>query len=561
MRRARDSATSGGTRERGGAICCAYLVLSRRLRRPRQAFARVANATPSPYPRPKTQSWVGLLLLLALPPIAAASGRHTVCTVAFHGPEEIGVVRRYLGPPAFDVVSLEPSTPERARGAWLRDACRTLPRCDVVVLSGEFGGRFFGSYGFSLGLAELDEAACDPACAGIFRAPREVFLLACNTLATKNQDDRTPREYLRVLQDHGFDQGEAERVVQMRYGPVGPSFRESIRRAFMDVPRIYGFASVAPRGITTRPMLERYFDTIGDYAAHLERAGSTTARNDRLARAFAGTSLVQTAGLAPGEPGTSDRDLVCRLYDDGRSVVERLRTAATLMRRPDFLAFLPTLEAFLQRHPAESFDSEERTIFDAMRATPAARDQVIRLAQELDISSLKLEVTHFALHMGWMTAEAFRRLAIDGAQALLERPLTSEIVDIECEIARHEPLGDVIDADRIRGLAYTLAEGIRMIDCLAPKDPRVSTRLASALDSADASTRAWAAYALSRRLPLDEAILMRLAGRLGDESAEVRERVRWIFTTERSVPVAVRALIDERDAELAARLGDRRRRW
>ena len=41
------------------------------------------------------------------------------------------------------------------------------------------------------------------------------------------------------------------RLVDLRYGPLGPSFRESLRRSFMGVPRIYGFSSVAPRGEVT----------------------------------------------------------------------------------------------------------------------------------------------------------------------------------------------------------------------------------------------------------------------------------------------------------------------
>jgi hypothetical protein len=399
----------------------------------------------------------------------------------------------------------------------------------------------------------MEEASCDPSCAGLFRDPLEAFLLACNTLATKDQDSRTPREYLRVLQDHGFDQAMAERVVQMRYGPVGPSFRESTRRIFPGVPRLYGFASVAPRGEATAPRLARYFAAVGDYAAHLERTGRSPAPNRALRAAFAGTSLVQATGLGPGEPGAGDRELVCGLYDERRSVAERLRTAQAIMARDDFLAFLPTLQVFLGRHPATAFDDEEARLFAAMRDRPGARDEVLRLAHELDVSALQLEVAHFALHMGWTTPEEFRRLALDGARALLSQPLTSEHVDVACEIAKHERVGDAIRSDDVPGLFFANAEGLRMVDCLAPADPRVTPRLAAALDDADPSTRAWAAYGLSRRLPLDEATLLRLVAHLGDDAAEVRDRVRWILVTERRVPRSVAAAVRRSDPELARR--------
>jgi len=53
---------------------------------------------------------------------------------------------------------------------------------------------------------------------------------------------------------------------------------------------------------------------------------------------------------------------------------------------------------------------------------------------------------------------------------------------------------------------------------------------------------------------------MKLAARLADESAEVRERVRWIRETERSIPASVHAAIRERDPALAVRV-ERRRGW
>lgn len=486
----------------------------------------------------------------------AAAAPFTVCTVDFHTPDEVAAVDQHLAPPSFDTVRLGPSSPDERD--WLAAACRRGVRCDVVVVSGEFGGRFFGDRGFSLGLDELEEASCDPQCAGIFRAPREVFLLACNTLATKDQDERTPREYLRVLLEHGFDQGQAERVVQMRYGPVGPSFREAIRRAFPGVPRLYGFSSVAPRGATTSPMLDRYFRAVGDYAGHLARLDRSTARNAALERAFANTSFVQATGLGPEEPGARDRETVCRLHDERVSVRDRLETAATVMARPDFLAFLPTMETFFARHPPDRFDDDERDVFATMRESGSAREQVLRLARDLDVSALKLEVAHFARHMEWLSPEEFRTMAVDGARALLGRLLTSEIVDVECEIAKHEPVGDAIRSEDLANPLFASAEGIRLVDCVRPTDERVSPRLAAALGDADPSTRLWAAYALSRRLPLSEPVLLRIVDRLSDPTPGMRERARWILTHQARLPSGVRAAAVARDPELARELYRRR---
>jgi hypothetical protein len=497
-----------------------------------------------------------LLALVAVAPAWAVP--LTVCTIGFHTPDEVQAFDEHLRPPSFETVRIGPTSPDQRD--WLAAACRTGVRCDVLVVSGEFGGRFFGDHGFSLGLQELEETSCDPQCAGLFRAPREVFLLACNTLATKDQDERTPQEYLRVLIDHGFEQGEAERVVQMRYGPVGPSFRESLRRAFPGVPRLYGFSSVAPRGVTTSPMLERYFSKVGDYDAHLARVGRSTERNAPLQAAFAHTSFVQATGLGPDEPGARDREIVCRLHDERLSVRERLGTTAAVMARPDFLAFLPTMEAFFARHPPEQFDDDERAVFATMRSGGLARDEVLHLARELEVSALKLEVAHFARHMDWLSADEFRRMAVDGARELLRRPLTSEIVDVECEIAKHAPVAEAVRSEDLPGALFTSAEGVRLVDCLRPSDEQVSPRLAVALADLDSSTRLWAAYALSRRLPLPDRVLLQLAKRLDDDSPAMRERVRWILATERHLPDSVRSEVIELDPEFASRILRRRRR-
>src|SRR5690606_8706035 len=149
----------------------------------------------------------------------------------------------------------------------------------------------------------------------------------------------SPEAYLQVLLDHGFDRATAERVVAMRYGPLGPTFREALRRVFTDVPRIYGFSSVAPLGRYTAPMLDKYFRRVGDYRRHLEQISRGGPPNRALAAAFAGTSLVETTGLSRDEPAAADRDLICALYDERQPVVRRLEIVRDLVARPDVLSF------------------------------------------------------------------------------------------------------------------------------------------------------------------------------------------------------------------------------
>ena len=474
---------------------------------------------------------IATLLLLGVASPGAA--RLRVCALAFNGPEEVDVFRTRLPPEDFEVVDLSSAlapAPTDGTAAPPATRCPADLQCDVVVVSAEFGGRFFGRSGHSVGLQDLEEASCQPRCAGLFHAPQEVFLLACNTLATKDQDTRTPADYLAVLRAHGFEQADAERVVAIRYGPLGQSFRETTRRVFAGVPRLYGFSTVAARGELTAVQLERYFDGRGDYARHLLTAWDDPGPNRPLEAAFAHTGMVQVAGLSPADPAAGDRDLVCRLYDDGAPLVDRLRVARNLMAREDALSFVPTIEAFLAKQNPAAFDAEERAAFAEVQRSDRARAEVLRLVQQLDVSALRIELAHLAERLGWMTPEEFRLLAADGVGQLLARRLTSELVDVTCAITQHEPVGDAFRSADLPDPLFQRAEGLRLVACLSPPDPALNPRLLAALDDGDESVRAWAAYALTRRVPLDDATLSALASRPEDDSADVRQRVHWILT-------------------------------
>lgn len=498
-----------------------------------------------------------------------------VCVFGFNSEDEIGVLRSHLPPDEFEFIDFSPnisaaqnafsgqfaSSPGSAEPVqngpvpWLLKACRPDLACDITVYSGEFAGGFFGRYGGSLRLQDMEEASCQPRCAGLFHRPQEVFMLGCNTLATKNPDSRSPEEYLRVLLDHGFDRPSAERVVEGRYGPLGPSFRESVQRIFMGVPRIYGFASVAPSGERTASRLEKYLESKRDYARHLEKAFGNTGPNKELLAAFRWTSLVQMPGMTASDPEAGDRELICGVYDNNRTVAQRLQIIQRLLARNDFLSVVPTIKVFFSRHPPQQFEGEERRAFTQIQKNARAKEQVLRLVNDLDVSALKMELAHLAHQLDWITTDRLRYLAIDGARQLLLRPLTTEVVDIMCEITKGQPIGYAFGSEDLPDSLFQEAEGIRLISCLSPADDRVSARLVAGLDSPDVWARMWAAYALSKRLPLNEAVLHSLAGHVDDGSREVRAQLEWMFSTQRPLSPTIRAAVQARNPQLAAELG------
>jgi hypothetical protein len=507
-------------------------------------------------------------LLLSVSATEVRADRLKVCTFSFHGSEEVAAFESSLPSQDFEFVELTPPPPLAQAGAafgpdappgaeagdpgWLSAVCPSDLECDVVVFSAEFAGKFFGRLGGSLSLQQMEEASCQQRCDGLFHAPEEVFLLACNTLATKDEDMRTPEVYLRVLLDHGFDQASAERVVATRYGALGPTFREAVRRIFMGVPRVYGFSSVAPTGRYSGPMLDRYFGSVGDYRRHLDDLRRDRRPNRALAAAFGGTSFVETSGLRSSEPAVADRDLVCALYDEGRPVARRLEIVRGLMDRSDLLSFVPSLQVFVDRHPPEHMQGEELRLFESIRASAAARERILALLSRLEVSALKLELGHFAVHMGWMAPGQFRALALDAARELLRRRLTSSVVDVMCEVAKHESVGDEFVSSDLPEALFGHAEGIRLVSCLAPPGDAVSERLAAALDGKDPPLRAWAAHALTRRLPLPDRVLRTAIAHLHDPSPGVGERLSWIFKAQRPLSSDVRSALEAEAPEVAA---------
>ncbi len=492
-------------------------------------------------------SFAALVLLGALP-AAAAPDRLRVCFLSVNDPGELAQFRTHLSAERFEFIDLaaaaaHPRLPDAGGAAaapWLLDACSPDLTCDLVVFTGEFAGRFFGTRGVSLSLQELEEASCNARCAGLFHAPREVFLLGCNTLATKDPDSRTPGEYLRVLLDHGFDRPTAERVVAQRYGPLGRSFRESLRRIFAGVPRLYGFASVAPMARHTAPMLERYLRGLPNYHAALEDPRLDEGRNAALLRAFAGTALIQSRGMTGDERAAAQHDLLCALYDERRSVAERLTIAYGLLQARDALAFIPTLQTFFARHPPARYSATERSRLAEMQGLEATRDTVLGLLPQLEPSALKLELAQVATLIGWLPPAELQTMAADTARHLLAAPLSDDAVEVVCAITAQTPLHDALDADDIPARAYRDERGLGMIACLAPADPRVAARVVPTLRNADTLRRVWAAHALTRLQPTDEQVLLAIVPALGDPSPEVATRIRWLLDT-RPLPPAVRA--------------------
>lgn len=203
-----------------------------------------------------TKSKLAYLLALLLGLSAAAEAK-TVCTMTFNSENERTVFTKNLAPLGYDIVEL---TPENKDPNWFSRSCNSNIKCDIVLMSGHFGGLFFGEGGkaSTLSVAELISTREAKKCGNILDA-QAVYLMGCNTLASKIKDHRTIDQYLRVLINDGFPLNMAENVASARYLNFGQSMGEIMTQIFSNSKMIAGFDSTGPLGKQAEPLLQRAF--------------------------------------------------------------------------------------------------------------------------------------------------------------------------------------------------------------------------------------------------------------------------------------------------------------
>lgn len=199
---------------------------------------------------------------------ALDSTKPTMCSITINSKDEREVFQEKMGE-GFNFIELV----DEENSFWFEDSCNAKINCDVVVVSGHFGGSFFGKSKQKLSAKKMEMFSCNSYCEGILKNPKEVFLFGCNTTASKEYDGRTTEEYADILYNEYRDVYTSREMAELhaafRYSPIGSETQEKMQRVFSN-SRIYGFHSKAPYGHHIRPRLNRYFRSIGDYKEHIQ---------------------------------------------------------------------------------------------------------------------------------------------------------------------------------------------------------------------------------------------------------------------------------------------------
>jgi hypothetical protein len=156
-----------------------------------------------------------LAVAIAGSAIEAAAAKSKVCTITVNSADEKDAFRRYLSKDRFEFVELV----EPGNSDWLASACQRGIQCDVLIISGHFGGALVAATEFYpaepgvtafLPVELMERASCSESCPGLFAHLKEVYLFGCETLSP-SASQATADEIVRTLVRAGSAPQEAAR--------------------------------------------------------------------------------------------------------------------------------------------------------------------------------------------------------------------------------------------------------------------------------------------------------------------------------------------------------------
>lgn len=357
-----------------------------------------------------------------------AQAKKTVCSITINSDDEIKAFKAGLSSDEFNFVELG----KKGKEQWFREACESKVKCDVLLISGHFGGMFFGDSGMTLSMKELEEASCQPGCDGVLKAPQEVYLFGCNTLAGKQTDRRTPEQYYQVLLNDGYSASAAQQVVAFRYSPIGATFANRMTHVFNKTPRIYGFNSVSPLGRFNAPIVKSYIQTIAtSFANSLDNP--TTSNNALLLKLFSGTSIVQSSGKSFSSPEMSP---VCFLSGENKKVsrLEKLRWIDDSFRQTSSLENAVFVAEFLKDEKwKKRWNSEEMQMINKISENENIKNKLMETVNSTSIwiRRSQAEVLQLARDVGWVSENLYNS-KITEILNLNKKPFTYEDMAFVC---------------------------------------------------------------------------------------------------------------------------------
>ncbi len=452
--------------------------------------------------------------------VSIDKNKPTVCTITINSHDERQIFQSFLKDD-FNFIELTSGDSD-----WFQNACEKKIKCDVLVVSGHFGGSFFGSSNYRLSLNTLQRASCQTACDGILKHPKEVFLFGCNTTAGKKADHRTPEEYTQALIADGFSRGEAEQVSAFRYSPIGQETQNKMKQVFQN-SRIYGYYSQAPSGKNIRHRLNQYFNSIPklDYKSHLKQF-PTESENLLWSQAMKGQWIRSINGTKNIE------NPVCILEDKKVLIYKKLEWInSILMDKQKSLAYVPIINDYmkgLEKKHGKSWhglSKAELSFLERIQLNKKAKKRVSSILEKPlpGMLSVQIQALNFMKRIGWYNKQEYSVKLKNLIGDLFKENLDNEQKDAFCSLQVQIDLS-LEDLPTEKWNRYTLSA----IGCSKTSNIQVHLALFKILKDSDKySIGSNAVLALGKIKPTDPQIHLALAEALKDPDGDVRDRAAW----------------------------------
>jgi hypothetical protein len=463
--------------------------------------------------------------------------RKTVCSITINSKDEIQTYKRHLPEQNFKFVELVTSEQD-----WLKRACAQRLKCDVVVMSGHFGGSFFGTNGY-LALEEMEAASCDSQCDGIFHSATEVYMYGCNTLAGKNKDHRTPEEYIRTLRSDGYSVAEAQRIAAFLFSPFGAAFYSRMSKVFSKVPRIYGFDGKAPLGPSIKPKLAIYIKEIApqfyDYIN-----GNDTNHNELFSRAMTKTNATQIQG-----DFSQDEFPACYINSKEHTITEKVRWIAdhiTEDSQKNKFDTIPLAQYFFHELKKVGYmmNQLEQQILGELRENETLRTSITELKTKLKaMPSVRFQLSDFEHTMKWLTNKEFYQIEINTFLGDDSQIYSLAQKDFICSLNR--PID--VRLEQIPEHFLKQTNFLWALACVKPTDPKLLNLMSEYLIYAPKdSALLEIAKSLSEARPQDPVIQMNLFKAFRNQQNEM---AKWFM-------IHALSSIGTRDPQILSNLAD-----
>ena len=365
-------------------------------------------------------------------PLALA--KYQVCSITINSSSEIETFKEFLSPTDFDFIELLPSTINEKQdhsSHWFNTACKKDYRCDILVISGHFGGTFFGESGYALPTELLEEKSCQNNCKGILSNVKEIFLFGCNTLADKTKDTRTYTEYLKILLDDGMARETAERVVAARYSPLETPFYDRMNFIFSGSNTIYGFDQLSPLGKHIRQPLKKYFQSInqqfGSYANYLRAEKHKRPRNTELFQHLPNPIFtLNQAHISLSNENPKRKQFFndkCLLYDDTKDFHQRIQALQNVFKSRQSGSAFFAIDHFLNYNKEEVMEGKGRQIFRSIRTNESLAKEFLSYYKHLNfLPYIKIVYLNVLEKFQWIDPFDLHTLRKQNLLELIKKP-------------------------------------------------------------------------------------------------------------------------------------------